>query len=40
MATSAKFFAAERTMDGPPISMFSMTSANATPGRCEVFSKA
>ena len=32
MATSAKFLAAERTIEGPPMSMFSMTSANATPG--------
>ena len=32
MATSAKFFAAERTIEGPPMSMFSMISANGDAG--------
>ena len=34
MATSAKFLAAERTMEGPPMSMFSMISWKATLGFC------
>ena len=40
MATSSKFFAAERTIEGPPMSMFSMISWKATPGFEAVFSKA
>ena len=31
MPTPAKFLAAERTMLGPPMSMFSMASASVTP---------
>jgi hypothetical protein len=40
MATSSKFLAAERTMEGPPMSMFSMRCPKATPGWAAVFSKA
>jgi len=40
MATSSEFFAAERTIDGPPMSMFSIKCPNATPGCDAVFSKA
>jgi hypothetical protein len=32
--------AAERSIDGPPMSMFSMSSAVVTPGLAAVFSKA
>jgi hypothetical protein len=32
--------AAERTIDGPPMSMFSMMSLNAAPGLAAVFSNA
>ncbi len=40
MATSSKFLAAERTIEGPPMSMFSITSAKLAPGLVAVFSKA
>ena len=33
MATVALFFAAPRTMDGPPMSIFSMTAASSAPER-------
>ena len=32
MTTLSKFFAAARTMHGPPMSMFSIASASVTPG--------
>ena len=38
-ATEAKFLAALRSIDGPPISMFSIASSSVTPGRVTVASK-
>jgi hypothetical protein len=35
---NAKFFAAARIIVGPPMSMFSMTSASSTPRRAAVCS--
>jgi hypothetical protein len=40
MATSSKFLAAERTIEGPPMSIFSIIWPKATPGLAAVFSKA
>ncbi len=37
-ATSCQFLAAERTMAGPPMSMFSMASASVQPGLATVAS--
>ena len=37
--TSAQFLAAERTMAGPPMSMFSMASASVQPALATVASK-
>ena len=39
MATQRWFFAAERTMEGPPMSICSITSAKETPGVFTVASK-
>ena len=38
-ATSPQFLAADRTMAGPPISMFSMASPSVQPGLATVASK-
>ena len=37
-ATDFQFFAAERTMAGPPMSMFSIASSSVQPGRATVAS--
>ena len=37
-ATSCQFFAAERTIAGPPMSMFSIASSSVQPGRATVAS--
>ena len=37
--TNFMFFAAERIMVGPPMSMFSIASSRETPGRATVASK-
>ena len=39
MPTSFQFLAAERTMAGPPMSMFSIASAKVQPGLATVASK-